>query len=63
MRVDLEVARRGFARYAAYPGATLAGIFTNCVFGFIKGYVLLAVLAFSPIVGGYDAATSSRSPG
>lgn len=56
MRVDWEVARRGFARYAAYPGATLAGIFTNCVFGFIKGYILLAVLAFQPVVGGYDRA-------
>lgn len=54
VRVDWEVARRGYARYAAYPAATLSGIFTNCVFGFLKGSILLAVLAHQSVVGGYD---------
>jgi len=56
LRVDWEVARRGYRRYAAYRAATAAGIFTNTVFGFLKGYILLAVLAYQPIVGGYDRA-------
>lgn len=42
MRLYTEVARRSFRRYAAYRGATVAGIFTNTVFGFIKAYVLIA---------------------
>lgn len=54
MRVDLEVARRGYRRYAAYPAAVVAGVFTNCVFGFVKGSILLAVVAGRPAVGGYD---------
>lgn len=56
IRSDLEYARRGFARYAAYPAATIAGGFTNTVFGFLRAYVLLAVLAQREQVGGYDAA-------
>jgi ABC-2 type transport system permease protein len=56
LRVDVEVARRGYRRYAAYPAATAAGVFTNVVFGFLKGYMLLAVLGYQPVVGGYDEA-------
>lgn len=33
MRVYLELARRSFQRYLAYRQATIAGIFTNAVFG------------------------------
>jgi ABC-2 type transport system permease protein len=33
----------GFRRYSTYRQATLAGIFTNIVFGFLRCYVLLAV--------------------
>ena len=51
LRVDWEVARRGYRRYAAYPAAVAAGVFTNTVFGFVKGYILLAVLADQPVVG------------
>ena len=43
MRLDWELARRGYRRYAAYPAATCAGIFTNVFFGFLIAYVLLAV--------------------
>ena len=53
MRLYWEVARRGFSRYATYRGATVAGIFTNTVFGFIKSYVLIALFAARPVLGGY----------
>lgn len=56
MRVYLELARRGYRRWAAYPAATVAGVFTNSVFGFIRGYVLLALFAAQADIGGYDAA-------
>lgn len=36
-----EVAVRSYRRQAIYRGATLAGVFTNSVFGFIHAYVLL----------------------
>jgi ABC-2 type transport system permease protein len=35
----------GFRRYATYRQATVAGSFTNIVFGFLRCYVLLAVAA------------------
>lgn len=49
-----EVARRGFRRYSTYRAATLAGLFTNCVFGFLRGYVLVALFRYHGHVGGYD---------
>ncbi len=55
LRLDWEISRRGFQRFAAYPAATLAGMFTNTVFGFMRGYILLAVFAHRTDVGGYDA--------
>jgi ABC-2 type transport system permease protein len=48
------VTRRGYRRYATYRGATLAGIFTNTVFGFMRAYVLIAFFTSRPHVGGYD---------
>jgi len=56
MRLDWEIARRGWRRYSAYPAATAAGVFTNTIFGFIQAYVLLAVFRHRVQVGGYDAA-------
>lgn len=55
MRLDWEIARRGWRRYAAYPGATAAGCFTNTIFGFLQAYILLAVYRHRSVVGGYDA--------
>ena len=55
MSLDREIAKRGWRRYAAYPGATIAGMFTNTVFGFIQAYILLAVFRHRTDIGGYDA--------
>ena len=54
MRVDWELARRGYRRYASYPAATFAGLFTNTVFGFLRGYILLALYRHRHVIGGYD---------
>src|ERR671914_3051391 len=40
---------------ATYRGATVAGVFTNTVFGFILAYILLAVFRERDAVGSYDA--------
>ncbi len=55
MRLYFEVARRGFRRYSTYVAATVAGVFTNTMFGFIQAYVLIAVLALRPGIGGFEA--------
>jgi ABC-2 type transport system permease protein len=47
--------RSGFRRYSTYRQATIAGAFTNTVFGFLKCYVLLAVVAAGGAAVGYDA--------
>lgn len=47
----------GFRRYATYRQATLAGAFTNIVFGFLRCYVMLAVAASAGgMLRGYDGA-------
>lgn len=56
MRLAWEVARRGFRRYATYRGATFAGVFTNTVFGFIRAYLLIALLGAVGTLAGYDTA-------
>lgn len=50
----LAVAVRAFRRYSTYTAATLAGIFTNCVFGAIISFTYIAVWKQSPHAGGYD---------
>ncbi len=50
----LAVAVRSFRRYSTYTAATLAGIFTNSVFGVIICFVYIAVWSQSPSAGGYD---------
>ena len=55
MRLYFEIARRGYRRYAAYPAATAAGLFTNVFFGFLQAYILLAVFDVEKEIGGYDA--------
>lgn len=51
----LGVAARSFRRYSTYRAATIAGIFTNSVFGVIYSYAYLALWSARPDAGGYDA--------
>jgi ABC-2 type transport system permease protein len=53
MRLWLEVAVRGFRRYATYRGATFAGVFTNTAFGFYTAYIYIAVFRMAPHIGGF----------
>jgi len=50
----VAVAVRAFRRYSTYTAATLAGIFTNCVFGIIISFTYIAVWRQNPDAGGYD---------
>lgn len=52
--LHVSIARRAFRRYSTYTAATLAGIFTNCVFGIIVCFVYIAVWDQRPDAGGYD---------
>jgi ABC-2 type transport system permease protein len=55
VRLYVEVARSTFRRVTTYRAATVAGVVTNTVFGFILAYVLLAVFRQRGTVGGFDA--------
>ncbi len=55
LRADWEIARRGYARYAAYRAATFAGLFTNTFFGFLRSFILLGLYEQRAEIGGYDA--------
>ncbi|SCL68870.1 ABC-2 type transport system permease protein [Micromonospora citrea] len=48
------IAGSGFRRYATYRQATVAGVVTNTVFGFLRCYVLLAAAGAAGTVAGYD---------
>ena len=50
----VAVAVRAFRRYSTYTAATLAGVFTNCVFGVIISFVYKAVWKQTEHAGGYD---------
>jgi len=50
----VAVAIRAFRRYSTYTAATLAGIFTNSVFGVIISFTYIAVWDQNPSAGGYD---------
>ena len=54
MRLYAEVARRTYGRVSTYRRATVAGVFTNTVFGFLMAYVLRAVYAERSLVGSFD---------
>lgn len=54
MGLPYAVARLSFRRYSTYRVATLAGIFTNCVFGVIVCFTYIAVWKQNPTAGGYD---------
>lgn len=50
----VAVAMSSFRRYSTYTAATLAGIFTNSVFGVIIAFTYIAVWHEKPGAGGYD---------
>lgn len=54
MRLYAAVAALGFRRYATYRVATLAGVFTNSVFGLIMAYTYIALWKVRPHLGGYE---------
>ncbi|MEV6791736.1 ABC-2 family transporter protein [Streptomyces sp. NPDC051320] len=56
MRLYAVVAAGGFRRFATYRIATVAGVFTNSVFGFIMAYTYIALWHERPHLGGYDQA-------
>ncbi len=49
------LAKAGFRRYSTYRQATVAGIVTNSIFGFLRCFILLATAAGGGTVGGYGA--------
>lgn len=55
-RTFAAITGSGFRRYSTYRQATVAGAFTNTVFGFLRTYVLLAVAAGTAtgLAGGYE---------
>ncbi|MEU8886853.1 ABC-2 family transporter protein [Streptomyces sp. NPDC048442] len=53
-RLYALVAAGGFRRYATYRAATVAGVFTNTVFGFILAYAYTALWGERPGLGGYE---------
>lgn len=56
VRRYVELARAEFRRYSTYRLAMLAGIFTNTIFGFIRGSVLVgALVGAGGVIAGYDA--------
>ncbi|MFD3450865.1 ABC transporter permease [Streptomyces sp. NPDC058691] len=54
MRLYTAVAASGFRRHATYRMATVAGVFTNTVFGFVIAYTYIALWDERPHLGGYD---------
>ncbi|MFJ5935923.1 ABC transporter permease [Streptomyces cinereoruber] len=54
MRLYATVAAGGFRRYATYRVATVAGVFTNSVFGLVLSYTYIALWDERPHLGGYS---------
>jgi ABC-2 type transport system permease protein len=50
----LALARAGFRRWSSYRAATVAGVFTNVIFGFIRVGILLAALRAGGEIAGYS---------
>jgi ABC-2 type transport system permease protein len=50
----VALAGAGFRRYSTYRQATVAGAFTNTVFGFMRCYVMLSVADAAGQAAGYD---------
>lgn len=57
VRTFTAITGSGFRRYSTYRQATVAGAFTNTVFGFLRCYVLLAVAdGVGGVAAGYTSA-------
>jgi ABC-2 type transport system permease protein len=54
MRLYWEVARRAVRQQLAYRTENLAGVFTNCFFGYLRAAVYVAVYQSTSNFGGYD---------
>lgn len=54
VRTFFAFAMSGFRRHATYRQATVAAAATNSVFGFLRTYVLLAVVGAAGVAAGYD---------
>jgi ABC-2 type transport system permease protein len=54
VRLWWEIARRAFAKQAAYGVAAVAGMFTNTFFGFVRAYILIEVHRHRPGAGHLD---------
>jgi ABC-2 type transport system permease protein len=54
MRLYWEVARRAYQRQLAYRTSNIAGLITNCVFGYLRAAIMLALYATQQTIGGYD---------
>ncbi len=52
--LHVAIATRAFRRYSTYRAATLAGVFTNSVFGVIYSFAYIALWRANPTAGGYD---------
>jgi ABC-2 type transport system permease protein len=61
MRLYWEIALRGYRRFATYRAATLAGVVTNTVFGFMRAYVFIAL--FSGAITGAIAGSRAEIGG
>lgn len=49
-----RLVRYGFRKHATYVWASLAGAFTNSVFGVLRAYILIALWQARPGLAGYD---------
>ncbi|WP_093865102.1 ABC-2 family transporter protein [Streptomyces sp. TLI_053] len=58
MGLYAAVVRGAFRRFSTYRAASLAGAFTNTVFGFILASTFLALWHSRPGLGGYDEVTA-----
>lgn len=56
MRLFWELTRRSFQRWSTYRAAMLGGLVPNVAFGYMRAYILLAVVAQAGPIGGFDEA-------
>jgi ABC-2 type transport system permease protein len=54
LRLYWEIALRAFQQQLAYRTANVAGLVTNCCFGYLRAVVFLAVYQGRTLVAGYD---------